>query len=92
LELISDTFSKQFANNGKIRNSLLALLFAAASNSCWQLMLREGMPLGSGGVLYGVTVALGMLAIGTLVYREKLTPIKIIGSTCGLLALVLLTL
>jgi hypothetical protein len=57
LELIGDTFAKQFAVTGEARNSLLAILFVVAGNLCWQQMLRQGVPLGTGGVLFGVTVA-----------------------------------
>lgn len=92
IELTGGAFAKQFGNHGRIRDSLSALLCAAAASICWQYMLRLGVPLGSGGVLYGVTLALGMLVMGTVIYREKLTPIKLIGAACGIVALVLLAL
>ncbi|HVJ41170.1 MAG TPA: hypothetical protein VM639_06730 [Dongiaceae bacterium] len=90
LELIGDTFAKQFAVTGEIRNSILAVLFVAAGNLCWQHMLRQGIPLGVGGVLFGVSVALGMLVIGAVFYGESLTPVKLLGAGFGLVALVLL--
>jgi len=92
LELIGDTFAKQFAVTGEIRNSLFAILFVVAGNLCWQHMLRQGIPLGVGGVLFGVSVALGMLLIGALFYGESLTPVKLVGAGFGLVALVLLSL
>ena len=92
LELIGDTFAKQFAVTGEIKNSLLAILFVVAGNLCWQHMLRQGVPLGTGGVLFGVTVALGMLVIGAVFYGESLTPLKMLGAGFGLVALVLLSL
>ena len=92
LELIGDTFAKQFAVTGEIRNSWLAILFVVAGNLCWQHMLRQGVPLGTGGVLFGVTVALGMLMIGAVFYGESLTPTKLAGAGFGLIALVLLSL
>lgn len=92
LELVGDTFAKQFAVTGEIRNSLLAILFVVAGNLCWQHMLRQGVPLGVGGVLFGVSVALGMLMIGALFYGETLTPTKLIGAGFGLVALLLLSL
>lgn len=92
LELIGDTFAKQFALTGQIKHSLLALLFVGAGNLCWQGLLRQGVPLGTGGVLFGVSVALGMLVIGAVAYGETLTPIKLAGAGFGLIALVLLAL
>jgi len=90
LELIGDTFAKQFAVTGQLRHSILAVLFVVAGNLCWQSMLRQGVPLGVGGVLFGVSVALGMLVIGAVVYGESLTLTKLIGAGFGLVALVLL--
>jgi multidrug transporter EmrE-like cation transporter len=92
LELIGDTFAKQFALTGEIKNSLFAILFVVAGNLCWQHMLRQGVPLGTGGVLFGVSVALGMLVIGAVFYGESLTPMKLLGAGFGLVALVLLAL
>lgn len=92
LELIGDTFAKQYAVTGEIRNSLLAILFVVIGNLCWQQMLRLGVPLGIGGVLFGVSVALGMLVIGVVFYGESLTLAKLIGAGFGLVALILLAL
>jgi hypothetical protein len=77
---------------GEIRNSLLAILFVVIGNLCWQQILRQGVPLGVGGVLFGVSVALGMLVIGAVFYGESLTPVKLVGAGFGLVALVLLAL
>jgi multidrug transporter EmrE-like cation transporter len=90
LELIGDTFAKQFTLTGEIKNSILAVLFVVAGNLCWQSMLRQGVPLGIGGVLFGVSVALGMLVIGAVVYGESLTLTKLVGAGFGLVALILL--
>lgn len=92
LELIGDTFAKEFAQSGEIKHSILAVLFVVAGNLCWQSMLRQGVPLGTGGVLFGVSVALGMLVIGACFYGESLTPTKLAGAGFGLVALVLLAL
>jgi hypothetical protein len=90
--LTGQIFAKQFAVTGDLQNSLIAIFFVLAGNLCWQQMLRQGVPLGTGGILFGVILALGMLLIGTIFYGESLTPIKLIGAGFGFVALVLLAL
>ncbi len=92
LELIGDTFAKQFALTGQVKHSIFAVVFVVAGNLCWQSMLRQGVPLGTGGVLFGVSVALGMLIIGACFYGESLTLTKLLGAGFGLVALILLAL
>lgn len=92
LELAGQSFAKQFAVSGAIEYSLLAIFFILSANLCLQHMLRQGLPLGVAGILFGVTIALGMLLIGTLLFGESLTTAKLIGACFGFAALILLAL
>jgi len=68
----------------------LAAGLIVAGNICWQLMLRTGMDLSRGGVIFAVGVAIGAVAIGVIGYQESITTRQLLGALFGIMAVALL--
>jgi multidrug transporter EmrE-like cation transporter len=89
-ELTGDTLAKFFAVTGKYQYLLSGMFFMLIGNVCWQFLLRQGVDLAIGGVLFGVIVAIGLVLIGTLFFGEKLSLIQWAGVVVGIFSIGLL--
>ena len=89
-ELAGDIFAKEFALYGGMWRMALAAGLVLVGNICWQLMLRAGMDLSRGGIIFAVGVAIGVVAIGVLGYREPITKRQLLGVAFGIAAVELL--
>ncbi len=90
-ELVADILAKQFAQNGRYVFAALALLGFVAANTAWLVSLRIGAELGKGAVLFSVLSGIGAVAIGVLLYHEKITPWQVIGLVLGIAAIAFLS-
>lgn len=89
-ELASDVAAKQFALTGRHAWMAGAMALVLCGNLSWQLMLRAGMDLSRGGILFAVGVGVGVVAIGVLGYGEPLGARHAAGLALGLCAIALL--
>ncbi|KTT13765.1 hypothetical protein NS2R_03100 [Pseudomonas oryzihabitans] len=89
-ELTGDTLAKFFAISGKYYYLFGGMFFMLIGNVCWQFLLRQGVDLALGGVLFGVIVAIGLVLIGTLFFGEKLSTSQWIGVVVGIFSIGLL--
>ena len=91
-ELVADILAKQFAISGKYIFALLSLLGFIAANTAWLISLRSGVELGKGAVLFSVLSGIGAVAIGVLLYHEKVTLYQSVGLLLGIGAIAFLSL
>lgn len=91
LELASDFSAVTFATSGQRIYSIVAVGFAVLANLTFQAALRNGAGLARGGTLFGVSVALGSVLLGVVMFKEHLTAIQIAGVVLGIGAIVCLS-
>lgn len=90
-ELTGDVMAKEFGRTGQLMFSVLSIGFVVAGNLSWQVMMRGGLDLARGGVLFGSSVALGATLIGLLWYGERLGWSQALGLCLGIAAIGLLS-
>ena len=90
-ELIADVLAKQFALHGVPLVAVLAICGFVLANIAWLISLRMGAQLGRGAVLFSVLSAIGAVAIGLLIYHERVSTLQLIGLALGVAAVACLT-
>jgi multidrug transporter EmrE-like cation transporter len=90
-ELIADVLAKQFALSGKWVFAVTAILGFILANVAWLVSLRLGIELSKGAILFSVLSAIGAVAIGLIIYQEKVSRFQFLGLLLGVIAIALLT-
>src|SRR5579859_3902361 len=90
-ELIADIFAKQFGMTGKVVFGVLAILGFVLANLAWLFSLRNGAELGKGSILFSALSGIGAVALGLLVYHEKVNRYQLIGLVLGIAAIIFLS-
>ena len=91
MEIAGDTMAKQFSITGDYRYFIFAIFLIICGNICWQFMLRNGVGLAIGGVLFGVSVSVGLTLIGVFYYGERLEFFQWVGIFLGVCAIACLS-
>jgi len=90
-EIVGSFLSGLFGSMQNLFLFPLVLSVYAVANCFWLIALRNGSKLARGSVYFGVGFLLCTMAIGFLLYEEKLTSLKLVGMLLGVISLVLMT-
>jgi drug/metabolite transporter (DMT)-like permease len=91
MELVADILAKFWGDKGGWYFWSGAIGAYILANIFWLNSLRNGGDLGRGALLFSVASAVGAIAVGVVIFKEKMTHIQLIGACLGIVALMCLT-
>jgi len=89
-EGLADVLAKEWSLHGHALRWVAAIGGYVLANIFWLFALRGGAGLTRGAMIFSVGSAVLAVFIGSVLYRESLTKLEIIGTMLGLVALVLI--
>lgn len=90
VEFIADVLAKSYASTARTLHMAGALLFYMAATALWLTVLRDGMDLGRGIIIFSVLSAAMGCFVGLVLFGETLTRTQWFGIFLGLLSVYLL--
>lgn len=89
-ELASDAWARVLAGSRSTASMMGPIILVLCGNVAWQRMLRAGLDLSRGGILFSLGVAIGAVLIGVLCFQEAVTVRHGWGLAIGAVAIALL--
>ncbi len=89
-ELIADVFSKEYALKGNWFLWCGAIAGYIIANIFWLSAIKNGSGLARGAVIFSVGSAIVAVALGLLLYHERMSTPQIAGVGLGIVSLILI--
>ena len=89
-EFVADFIAKEYSLKGGPFFWTLALLGYVVANTFWLYAISHGSGLGRGAMIFSVGSAVLAVLLGTIFFKERITPLEITGLVLGVVSLILL--